>query len=134
KLLWKKSLGTGRLVKNNKSGAPMIYKDKVYLGSPMTKTFYAFDLKTGKKVWEFENERIKAPPVAKNGVVYFSNAEGLVYALDTESGKEVGKVALDGVLATSGPTIINDTLFIGSQNTKVYAVSLMEFYRDKKID
>lgn len=134
KLLWKKSLGTGRLVKNNKSGAPMIYKDKVYLGSPMTKTFYAFDLKTGKKVWEFENERIKAPPVAKNDVVYFANAKGLVCALDTETGKEVGKVALDGVLAPSGPTIINDTLFVGSQNTKVYAVPLKEFYRHQKTD
>src|SRR5699024_3878568 len=32
-LLWKESLGIGEMVKNNKSGAPMIYEKTVYVGS-----------------------------------------------------------------------------------------------------
>src|SRR5699024_660067 len=85
-ILWKESLGTGEFVKNNKSGAPIIYNGKIFVGSPITETFYAYDLKSGEKLWEFENKVMKAPPVAQDGIVYFSNTEGMVYALDAETG------------------------------------------------
>src|SRR5699024_10202080 len=133
-LLWKESFGVGEFVKNNKSGAPMIYKDNVYVGSPITKTFYAYDLNTGKKIWEFENEVMKAPPVAKDDVVYFSNVKGFVYALDSKTGDLLGEVELGGTLAPSGPIIVNDTIFIGSQDTNVYAVPLTDFEIDESED
>lgn len=126
-ILWKESLGVGDPVKNNKSGAPMIYENKIYVGSPITKTFYAYDLKTGKKLWDFENEMIKAPPVAKDGIVYFSNLEGFVYALDAETGEETGKVEVGQAIAPAGPVIINETMFMGSQDSYVYAVPLTDF-------
>lgn len=123
-LIWKESLGTGDFVENNKSGAPIIYDGKVYVGSPITETFYAYDLKTGEELWSFEDEIMKAPPVAQGGVVYFSNTEGLVYALDAESGDIVGKKELNGTLAPAGPVIMNETMFVGSQDSNVYAVPL----------
>lgn len=130
-VLWTESLGNGEFVNDNKSGAPMIYKDTIYVGSPITKTFYAYDLKTGEEKWHFENEIIKAPPVAQDNTVYFSNVEGIVYAMDAETGEVVGEKELGGTLAPAGPVIINDTLFIGSQDSKVYAVSLEDIlYRD----
>ncbi|GGK01589.1 hypothetical protein GCM10007063_24850 [Lentibacillus kapialis] len=125
--LWEKSLGTGDFVKNNKSGAPIIYEDKIFVGSPITKTFYAYDLKSGEKLWEFENEVMKAPPVAQDGIVYFSNTKGMVYALDAKSGELKGEKELNGTLAPSGPIIMNDTLIVGSQDSNVYAVPLSEF-------
>ncbi|RKQ34307.1 PQQ-binding-like beta-propeller repeat protein [Oceanobacillus halophilus] len=126
-IIWKVSLGIGEMVSNNKSGAPMIYEGKIYVGSPITKTFYAYDLETGDKLWEFENEVMKAPPVAQDGVVYFSNTKGFVYALNSETGEKLGEVELEGKLAPAGPIIINDTLFVGSQDTNVYAVPLSDF-------
>ncbi|GGF31029.1 hypothetical protein GCM10010954_32740 [Halobacillus andaensis] len=121
-VLWEDSLGKGDFVKNNKSGAPIIYNGSIYVGSPITKKMYAYDLKSGEKQWEYEDEVMKAPPVAKDDVVYFANTKGLVQALDAESGEKQGEIELGGTLAPSGPIIMNDTLMIGSQDSRVYAV------------
>lgn len=121
-IAWEASIGPGEPVQNNKSGAPMIYEDRIFVGSPFTKSFYAFDLKSGEKEWEFANAAIKAPPVAEDGIVYFTNASGFVHALDTETGTELAAKELGGTLAPSGPVLINDTLLTGSQDNNVYAV------------
>lgn len=125
-IVWEASMGKGDMVQNNKSGAPMIYEDRVFIGSPFTESFYAFDLQSGKKEWEFSNAVIKAPPAAKDGIVYFTNAAGAVHALDAESGKELAGKELGGTLAPSGPILINDTLLAGSQDYNVYAVPTAE--------
>lgn len=130
-IVWKESLGVGENVSNNKSGAPMIYEGNIYVGSPITKAFYAYDLKTGEKLWEFEDEVMKAPPVAQDGVVYFSNTKGYVYALDAETGEQIAEKELNGVLAPAGPIIMNDTLFVGSQDSNVYAVPLTDFEEEQ---
>lgn len=126
-MLWKESFGIGDMVKNNKSGAPIIYEGNIYVGSPITKTFYAYDLETGEKLWEFENEVMKAPPVAQDGIVYFGNVEGYLYALDAESGELLDEMEIGGTLAPAGPIIMNDTIFIGSQDSNVYAIPLSDF-------
>ncbi|WP_088052320.1 outer membrane protein assembly factor BamB family protein [Virgibacillus dakarensis] len=133
-IIWEESLGKGEFVENNKSGAPIIYDNKIYVGSPITKTFYAYDIKTGEQLWKFKNEVMKAPPVAQDGVVYFSNTKGFVYALDAESGEVVGKKELGGKLAPAGPIIINDTLFVGSQDSNVYAVPLADITKGEHDD
>lgn len=130
-IVWKESLGVGEDVSNNRSGAPMIYEGNIYVGSPITKAFYAYDLKTGEKLWEFEDEVMKAPPVAQDGIVYFSNTKGFVYALDAETGEQLGEKKLNGVLAPAGPIIVNDTLFVGSQDSNVYAVPLTDFEQEQ---
>ncbi|MFD2637640.1 outer membrane protein assembly factor BamB family protein [Piscibacillus salipiscarius] len=121
---WEDSFGKGDMVKNNKSGAPIIYEGNVYVGSPITKTFYAYDLKTGERLWTFKDEVMKAPPVAKDGIVYFTNTVGVVNALDAETGELLNSKELGGTLAPSGPIIINDTLIVGSQDSNVYVVPL----------
>lgn len=133
-IVWKESLGVGEDVSNNRSGAPMIYEGNIYVGSPITKAFYAYDLKTGEKLWEFENEVMKAPPVAQDGIVYFSNTKGFVYALDAETGEQLGEKELNGVLAPAGPIIVNDTLFVGSQDSNIYAVPLTDFEQEQAGD
>lgn len=130
-ILWKESLGTGEFVENNKSGAPMIYEGNIYVGSPIDETFYAYDLKTGDKLWSFEDEVLKAPLVAQDGTVYFPDTEGTVQAMDAETGDVVGKKELNGAIAPAGPIIMNDTFFVGSQDTNVYATPLEDIKNGK---
>src|SRR5699024_9945296 len=59
--------------------------------------------------------------------VYVPTTEGFVYALDTETGELVAEKELSGTLAPAGPVIVNDTLFVGSQDSNVYAVPLTDF-------
>ncbi|QHE53712.1 PQQ-binding-like beta-propeller repeat protein [Pontibacillus sp. HMF3514] len=122
KMVWKKSLGAGPMVSNNKSGAPMIYEDKVFVGSPITQSFYAYDAKTGDQLWNYKSNINKAPPVADKGVVYFTDKEGLVYAFNVENGELLGKKQLGGKLAPSGPVLMNDHLVVGSQDSNVYVL------------
>lgn len=121
-IIWKESLGTGPMVSNNKSGAPMLYDSKVFVGSPITQSFYAYDADNGDKLWDYKSNINKAPPVAKDDIVYFADTKGLVYAFDTNSGELKGSKMLGGKLAPSGPILINDTLIVGSQDKNVYSV------------
>ncbi|AKG03793.1 hypothetical protein AAV35_002645 [Salimicrobium jeotgali] len=119
---WKDSLGQGEMVKNNKSGAPMIYEDQVFVASPITKSYYAYNASDGERNWKYEANVSKAPPVAENEVVYFTDKEGFVYAFDTETYELLGSKELGGVLAPSGPVLMNGTLIVGSQDSNVYAL------------
>lgn len=124
-VIWKKNMGSGNMVQNNKSGAPMVYQGKVFLVSPITKKFYAYDAETGKLLWSYQNDYIaKAPPVAAHGIVYFTDTGGHVFAFDADSGELKGVKKLHGKLAPSGPIIIGHNLIVGSQDGNVYAVPL----------
>ncbi|WP_232299518.1 outer membrane protein assembly factor BamB family protein [Pontibacillus chungwhensis] len=125
-VVWKESFGSGEMVQNNKSGAPMIYKDKIFVGSPITRTFYAYDAKSGEQSWSYESNINKAPPVADQDVVYFTDAEGFVYAFNTEDGELLGKKELGGTLAPSGPVLMNNHLITGSQDSNVYVMPTSE--------
>ncbi|WP_159438153.1 outer membrane protein assembly factor BamB family protein [Salimicrobium flavidum] len=120
--VWENSLGDGEMVKNNKSGAPMIYEDHVYVASPITQEFYSLDAESGEKAWTFEANAAKAPPVAEDGIVYFADTEGFVFAIHTDSGEVEGERWIGDTLAPSGPLLMNDHLIAGSQDGNVYAV------------
>ncbi|RPF54177.1 PQQ-binding-like beta-propeller repeat protein [Aquisalibacillus elongatus] len=132
-VVWKDSLGKGDMVKNNKSGAPIIYKGTVFVGSPITKTFYAYDLESGEQLWELKDEVMKAPPVAQDGVVYFTNVKGIVNAVDTKSGELINSKELGGTLAPSGPIIVNDTIIVGSQDSNVYMLPISELVDESQL-
>lgn len=117
---WEKSLGVGQMVPNNKSGAPIVYKDSIFVGSPIAKKFLAFDAETGNRLWSYHSNVTKAPPAADQNQVFFTDTKGLVFAFDTESGDLLGKKMLGGKLAPSGPVLMNDHLIVGSQDGNVY--------------
>lgn len=125
-VLWKGTLGKGKPKPNNKSGAPMIYAGTVFVGSPTTKKFYAYDLKSGDRLWEYNSGTVKGAPVAKDGVVYFGNTDGELHALDARTGEDRGEHTLAGKLAPAGPIIVNDSIIVGSQDSNVYAVPLSD--------
>ncbi|GAM16253.1 cell surface protein [Mesobacillus selenatarsenatis SF-1] len=125
-VIWKDSLGIGPMVTNNKSGAPIVYDGKIFVGSPINETFYSYDAKTGKKLWTYKSNVNKVPPVADKGVVYFTDTKGLVYAFNVENGELLGKKYLGGKLSPSGPVLMNDHLIVGSQNSNVYVLPTNE--------
>lgn len=141
KLRWKHLLGAGSVQDNNTSGNPTIADGRVYVGSPYTHSVFAYDVSNGKRAWEYPvGAKIKGAPAVKDGVVYFGDTNGFLHAVDADSGEairradgsELGKLKLGGsknsaknvALAPGGPVIINQNIYIGSQDGFVYRVSI----------
>lgn len=141
KLRWKHLLGAGAIQNNNTSGTPTIADGRVFVGSPYTNSLFAYDVSNGKRAWEYPvGAKIKGAPAVKDGVVYFGDTNGFLHAVDAGSGetilradgKELGKLKLGGsksaaknvALAPSGPVIINQDIYVGSQDGFVYRVSI----------
>src|SRR5690625_7514952 len=81
---------------------------------------------------------MKAPPVAQDDIVYFTNTKGYVYALDADDGNVLGKKELNKRDASATPfnqenanssaplslaahVITHNTMFVGSQDSYVYS-------------
>jgi outer membrane protein assembly factor BamB len=143
KLLWKDLMGNGPDQANNTSGAPAIAGNQVFVGSPYTDSFMSYDIHTGKRLWEYKtNTRIKGAPAIKDGHVFFGDVDGFLYVLDAKTGapvkgsggglvhpRKVGgslSAARNVALAPGGPVIINQNLYIGSQDGNVYSFPLPE--------
>src|SRR5699024_475970 len=86
---------------------------------------------------------MKAPPVAQDDIVYFTNTKGYVYALDADDGNVLGKKELNkrdasatpfnqenanssAPLSPAGPVIMNNTMYVGSQDSYVYSFSVKD--------
>ncbi|MGH8161761.1 MAG: PQQ-binding-like beta-propeller repeat protein, partial [Gammaproteobacteria bacterium] len=123
------------------SGAPTIADGKAYVGSPYTDSFFAFDVKTGKKLWEYRvNAKVKGAPVIQGGLVFFGDTKGYLHVLDATTGRaprnKQGCLVLERrvggsltnaksvALSPGGPIIVNNDLFVGSQDGFVYRISI----------
>ncbi len=143
-LFWREPLGSGASQDNNTSGAPTIAEGRVYVGSPYTLSLHAYDLASGKRLWDYPvGTKIKGAPAVKDGYVFFGDTNGFLHVLDAESGtppkkangQVVGKRKLGGsvnaskntALAPAGPVIINKNVFVGSQDGFVYSVSIPDW-------
>lgn len=125
--LWRDRLGAGPAPTNNRSGAPMIHDGKVFVGSPTTKSSYAYDLHSGQRLWNKPTGSVKAAPAATGNTVFFTTTGGEVLALDANTGDMTGKLTLDGALAPAGPVIVDDAyLVIPSQSAHVYITPIDE--------
>lgn len=145
-LLWKNLMGYGPKQSNNTSGAPAIANGHAYVGSPYTESFFSFDVETGKKLWEYRvNAPVKGAPVIKDGQVYFGDTHGYLHVLNARTGrmlrdsngKPIEKRRVGGsvtnakavALSPGGPVIINENIFVGSQDGYVYRISIPAWLR-----
>jgi len=125
--IWSFDEGDGAMIENNKCGVPVVYNGVVYAGSPVTRSMYALDAKTGKLLWKLPNTGvIKAPPVLYDNVIYFVNVDGLLFVANAQNGNIMNVKLLGGKLNTQGPMIINNTLYIGTQKGDMFAIPTSE--------
>ncbi len=141
KLLWRHLLGSGASQDNNTSGAPTVADGRVYVGSPYTLSLQAYDLKSGDKLWEYPvAAKIKGAPAVKDGHVFFGDTAGFLHVIEADSGEPPLKAngqpvprrklggsvnaAKNVALAPGGPVVINQNVFVGSQDSFVYSVSI----------
>lgn len=131
-LRWKHLMGPGMHQDNNTSGAPAVANGRVYVGSPYAKAMFAYDVKSGKALWEyFTGTKIKGPPAIVGGVVFFGDTEGTLYALHAATGRLITRRQFPDALAPAGPVVIDRNLYIGCQNGDVYSIPLREFMEEK---
>ena len=105
--------------------SPLVANGTVYFGCRDSK-LYALDAKTGEQKWLFDNRGswVIGSPVMKDGRLYFTTSDsGLFHALDVASGKEIYNLSLLWPLFSSG-AIAGNTLYIGSEEGKLFAIDL----------
>ncbi len=141
RLLWKHLMGNGASQPNNTSGAPAIANGVVYVGSPYTQSVLAYEVRSGRKLWEHPvGAKIKGAPAIADGYVFFGDTAGFLHVLKADSGdavtrpdgSRVHKLKLGGsrnasrtvALAPAGPVVINQNVFVSSQDSFVYSVSI----------
>lgn len=122
-ILWRTALGTGKLPTDIEVSAPVVAHGRVYIGSPITKSEYALNPKTGRILWRFK----AAGPVSESAAItphtlYMGDGTGFLYALDPETGHERGGLYLGGALAADYPLVVGDTLYQPDENGTLLAL------------
>ncbi|MFB6228587.1 MAG: PQQ-binding-like beta-propeller repeat protein, partial [Halobacteriales archaeon] len=110
--------------------APAVVDGTVYFGRG-NGNFTAVNATSGEKVWDYEPAGInasKSNPAVVDGVVYFGNYSGYVTALDTATGNPIWNFSTDGDPVGSDPTVVNDTVYIGSGYSTARTSGTHELY------
>lgn len=93
----------------------------------------ALDAETGEILWKYNTDgEVMPTPVYYKDAIYIATRDKYLYKLNKDSGvrlhkENIGEKELGETLAPSGPIIVNDTLFIGSPDSNVYAIPLEDF-------
>jgi len=119
--------------------SPIVADGVLYIGTK-TGNLDAVDAASGKRLWRFQaDDGITATPAVANGVVYFQSATNTVYAVDAKRGQVVWRRATGATVIyhsmmegfpegtnwdywTSSPLYADDTIYIGSGDSNVYAL------------
>lgn len=122
---WSFNMGEGPWIDDNKAGTPVIVGNTVYVGSPISRRFYALDLATGKELWEFNpGVPIRGAATIINNYVVFNDINANLYVLNAKTGNFIDEIKLGGSVRPGGPAIYNGTIYISDQNGKIYAFPL----------
>lgn len=71
---------------------PIVANGKMFVGSSANDSMTAFDLKTGKELWQFFAEGpIRFAPAASDGKIYFCSDDGHLYCVQASSGQLLWK-------------------------------------------
>jgi outer membrane protein assembly factor BamB len=124
---------------------PAVVDGTAYFGSN-DHFLYAVNIADGAQRWKFKTgSRVASSPAVSQGRVYFGSYDGNIYAVDAKSGEQRWKFATEGERRFTGkhlhgndpagesmpdpfdfylssPTIVQDTMYIGSGDGNVYAL------------
>ncbi|MCZ7392523.1 MAG: PQQ-binding-like beta-propeller repeat protein [Candidatus Methanoperedens sp.] len=88
-------------------------------------TFYALNVQTGEPAWVSLIGRVsESSPAVAGGLIVFGTDKGLIMALDETSGKEKWRYDSGIADVVSSPLIANGTVFIGSNDGDIYALTM----------
>jgi outer membrane protein assembly factor BamB len=117
---------------------PVVADGRVFVGSG-DGFLYAVDARTGTLVWKFETGGdVSSSPAVAAGVVVFVGGDNVLYAVERDTGKVRWKLPTGTPLKFeivpgdprifdyygASPTVVGDTIFVGSNDGHVYAVAL----------
>lgn len=112
------------------ASSPAYSDGSVYVGGPDHRV-HAYEATTGRERWQFEaGYDIVAKPVVAGGTVYAPCTDRRMYALDADTGERYWAHRTerleDGWLfgaIHSSPAVVDDTIYFGSEDYKVYALT-----------
>jgi outer membrane protein assembly factor BamB len=118
---------TGAQVWNYTTGSsvfssPAVAGGVVYVGSADNRV-YALNAATGAFIWSYATGGLgssSSPAVACTTKVFVGSTDGDVYCLDASTGALIWKYATGGAVHSS-PAVGDGTVFVGSDDHKVYA-------------
>jgi outer membrane protein assembly factor BamB len=114
--------------------SPTVVAGVVYIGSLDT-NLYAIDAESGVEKWHYTTGGpIRSTPAVADGVVYTYSRDGLVYSLTAGEAHQLWATRIAETNQTrsfddyeyfdSSPTVVDDVLYIGSGDRKLYAIDV----------
>jgi outer membrane protein assembly factor BamB len=122
---WELALESGTVPPRNEAAIPLLYKNRLYVGSAVAPYLHAIDPVTGKLLWSRQvHGAVKGGIVGYNGIVYFGDLGGSLWALDANSGRTVGVRKTGTSFNVGSPIIVGRSLIIGSNTGRISAIPL----------
>ncbi len=118
----------------NVRSSPAVADGTVYfVGS---RKLYAVDSNEGTEKWVFEElHALNSSPAIVGEILYVGGGgDGVVYAVDTESGDSIATFETGDTIWNSSPAVATDTVFIGSHDHSIYALSNIHTYEIRTFD
>lgn len=126
KIVWSKTLGTGKTPPRNKDAVPAIVDGIVYTGSPVTHDEYAIEAKSGKIIWTAPLKvGMKAAPTIVGDDVIQPTGKGKIFTLAKSSGNVTNVYNLkQGGYGPQDGVAVGGTFFIGTNDGFMQAIPL----------
>jgi outer membrane protein assembly factor BamB len=106
--------------------SPITYADgRLYVGFE-NKTLYCVDAATGKNIWSKQTVDLPyAAPLAWDKKVYVGTGN-TIYAMDAASGQVMWEKQVEAQIGHSSLSVYDKTLYVGSRDSKVFALTAGE--------
>ncbi|MFA8341942.1 MAG: PQQ-binding-like beta-propeller repeat protein [Rhodothermaceae bacterium] len=109
--------------------SPVIYNDKIYIGTSDGKVV-GIDFFTGEKIVEIETgEPIRATPIVTDNKIFFGDWEGVFYSHNNITGEEFWKYDTknDSTFIWKNsihekPLLVNDKIYMAGRSCRVYCL------------
>jgi outer membrane protein assembly factor BamB len=125
KRVWDVPLERGQLPKRNEAAIPLLAQNAVFLGSSVSGIMHALDPSSGQMKWHVTTHGpVKGGIVDVGGILYFGDLGGYLWALNGSNGHAVGVKNVRTPFNVGSPTVVGNTLFIGSRGGTLMAVPL----------
>jgi outer membrane protein assembly factor BamB len=103
--------------------SPAVVNGVVYIGAANANVMYALKAATGATIWSTPTTGTFSGngAIVAGGVVYAGGGDNNIYAFQASTGQILWKHATGGYI-TSSPAVVNGVVYIGSDDSYVYAV------------